>query len=224
MSFGGGTINPNSKMYKLTVSERLGRTSSKEQYAFLFNTEVATLLETYQYEDKEDDFERPPYSAVFNIQAPGSASPTMYFFTGVHITPQDAASEIDKLVDVYDTMLNDKKLSSVARGALLERWVMMGDFNADCRYLPKNKFNSIRLWTEPRFTWLINDIDTTVAPSHCTYDRIVVTTKLVQDGLYVHDSANAFNYRDAFVPDYLKTENDVKAVSDHWPVYMQIIA
>lgn len=224
-SFGGGArgIDSRLQLYDIALSERLGRTSSKEQYAFLFNKRVATLVETYQFDDsKTDYFERPPYSAVFDLRASPGSTPTRYFFTGVHITPQAVAQEVDNLVDVYETMLGDSKLSVKSRAALRERWVMMGDFNADCRYLPKSKLPTIRLWTQKRFSWLIQDVDTTVAPSSCTYDRIVVTTTIVNSGLFVPGSADAFNYRKAYHPKYLPTEDDVKAVSDHWPVHVSL--
>ena len=51
--------------------------------------------------------------------------------------------------------------------------MFLGDFNADCSYLPKKNRPSVRLLTDARFTWLIGDEqDTTVREStHCAYDR-----------------------------------------------------
>jgi len=51
-----------SKPYTMVLSERVGRTSSKEQYIF-FNRESISgvkLIDYYLYNDLEDYFERPP--------------------------------------------------------------------------------------------------------------------------------------------------------------------
>ena len=48
----------------------------------------------------------------------------------------------------------------------------MGDFNADCSYVSKSEWPSVRLRTDSRFQWLIGDgIDTTTKATHCAYDR-----------------------------------------------------
>ncbi len=51
-----------SNPYSMVLSERAGRTSSKEQYIF-FNRESTSgvkLVNYYLYDDSEDYFERPP--------------------------------------------------------------------------------------------------------------------------------------------------------------------
>ena len=51
-----------SKPYTMTLSERVGRSSSKEQYIF-FNresTSAVKLIDYYLYVDSNDYFERPP--------------------------------------------------------------------------------------------------------------------------------------------------------------------
>ena len=51
--------------------------------------------------------------------------------------------------------------------------MLLGDFNADCSYLPKKNRKNVRLLTDARFNWLIgDDRDTTVREStDCAYDR-----------------------------------------------------
>jgi len=41
-----------------------GRTSSKEQYAYVYRMDRVRVVETYQYDDTNDWFERAPYSVV----------------------------------------------------------------------------------------------------------------------------------------------------------------
>ncbi len=47
--------------YDYIIGPRLGRTSSKEQYAFIYNTETIVAGEVYTYDDSEKDlFHREP--------------------------------------------------------------------------------------------------------------------------------------------------------------------
>ena len=48
--------------YDFQLSDRLGRTSSKEQYAFLYNPQKVKFIKTLQYNDVNDWFERPPFT------------------------------------------------------------------------------------------------------------------------------------------------------------------
>ena len=60
--------------YNLTISERLGRTNSKEQYAFLYRMSTVEILSTYQFEDPMDVFEREPYTVHFRSKINGEIS------------------------------------------------------------------------------------------------------------------------------------------------------
>ena len=49
----------------------------------------------------------------------------------------------------------------------------MGNFNADCSYVTSSEWPSIRLWSDDRFNWLVdNDFDTTTTDTCCAYDRL----------------------------------------------------
>ena len=81
---------------------------------------------------------------------------------GIHTAPTDAPTEIDHLVDVYD----DAVTKTGTKDAII-----MGDFNAGCTYI--NDWSTIRLATDRRFYWLINDVtDTTSKSTECAYDRL----------------------------------------------------
>ncbi|KAF3846983.1 hypothetical protein F7725_004061 [Dissostichus mawsoni] len=57
--------------------------------------------------------------------------------------------------------------------------MVLGDFNADGKYVKAVDRKKIRLLNNNDFHWLIADgVDTTVAKSSDTYDRIVVTTEM----------------------------------------------
>ena len=61
---------------------------------------------------------------------------------------------------------------------MFQDFIIAGDLNADCNYVSKSKWESIRLRTEERFQWLIKDgIDTTIYASECAYDRYLQNEK-----------------------------------------------
>ena len=84
-------------------------------------------------------------------------------FVAIHTKPDDAVSEVDKLVDVYDDVIKRWKIKNI---------VIMGDFNAACNYVRDTEWKNIRLANDKRFWWLIDDCqDTTLKGSRCAYDR-----------------------------------------------------
>ena len=84
-------------------------------------------------------------------------------FIAIHTKPDDAASETDNLVDVYDDAVKRWKINNI---------VIMGDLNAACSYVRDKEWGNIRLANDKRFWWLIDDCqDTTVQGSRCAYDR-----------------------------------------------------
>ena len=190
--------------YELVLSNRLGRTSSQEQYAYFYRIDTLTLLSHYHYDDGEepdsDTFQREPFVVRFRAET-GSLDFTLI---GVHTSPDDAEEEIDSLVDVYDDMQG--------------RWneedaMIIGDFNADCSYVSQTDQNSIRLWTDERFTWWIDDdTDTTTSSTDCAYDRIVTSTGLT--GHVVANSSRVLHFDQV----YELSDSLTQAISDHYPI------
>ncbi|XP_025050641.1 deoxyribonuclease gamma-like [Alligator sinensis] len=90
------------KEFKYVISERLGRKTYKEQYAFIYRPKLVSVKQTYQYPDRqpgdEDAFSREPFVVWF--QAPRSAV-TDFVIIPQHTTPETAVREIDELYDVY---------------------------------------------------------------------------------------------------------------------------
>ena len=62
--------------------------------------------------------------------------------------------------------------SSFHKKIISDNIILMGDFNADCSYVPKTKLKKLALRSKG-FHWLIPDEwDTTVASTNCAYDRL----------------------------------------------------
>ncbi|NXM92742.1 DNAS1 protein, partial [Oenanthe oenanthe] len=194
--------------YSFLVSIPLGRTSYKEQYLFIYRSDMVSVLGSYYYDDGcepcgNDTFSREPFIVKFS-------SPTTqvqeFVLVPLHSEPSHAAQEIDALYDVYTDVINKWGTNDI---------ILLGDFNADCSYVTSSQWPSIRLRSLRACEWLIPDsADTTVADTtDCAYDRIVACgTALRQD--IEPGSATVNNFEKKF---HLQIK-DALAVSDHFPV------
>jgi endonuclease/exonuclease/phosphatase family metal-dependent hydrolase len=189
--------------YSFISSERLGRTTSKEAYAYVYNTETVQFIQgsDYVYNDVNDVFEREPYIASFKI---GSFD---FMLVGIHTKPDDAYNEIGNLTLVVSSIQaakpNEKDI------------IVMGDFNADGTYFDED--DTSNLFKASEYKWLIrNDMDTMVKTDY-TYDRIVVL-----DATFNHEydanTAQVFYFDQVYG---LNNQTFVSEVSDHYPVFAQ---
>ena len=85
--------------YDFVVSDRLGRTSSKEQYAYLYNTQTMQQIGSpYTYPDSNDMFQREPYVAEFKARN-GNFD---FVLITIHTDPDTATQEINYLPAVVE--------------------------------------------------------------------------------------------------------------------------
>ena len=187
--------------YSFIESERLGRTSSKEAYAYIYNTETVQFIQgsDYVYNDVNDVFEREPYIACFK------AGNFDFVLVGIHTKPDDAYREIGNLTLV---------VSSIQNASPNEKdIVVMGDFNADGSYFDEDDTSNPLKASE--FNWVItNDMDTMVKTDY-TYDRIVVLDTTLNHE-YDVVSAQVFYFDKVYG---LNNQTFVGEVSDHYPVF-----
>jgi len=147
--------------YDLIVSERLGTTSSKEQYGVFYRKNMFNrVIKLSEAETTLTNlFERPPMETIFQKD-----NLTLFFWTE-HTKPEAAQNEIKQLYNVSSRL----------------RTVITGDLNADCSY----SSNVDAIFSG--FQSAIKDnIDTTVSPNtDCAYDRIYVSNdlKLISSGV-----------------------------------------
>ncbi|XP_073448332.1 deoxyribonuclease gamma [Aquarana catesbeiana] len=197
--------------FNFIISERLGRSMSKEQYAFIYRKNVVTVIDFYQYKDQQegdvDVFSREPFIVWFKSL---NTEVKDFVIIPQHTVPENAVREIDELYDVY---------LEVRQKWITENIIFMGDFNAGCSYVPKKYWKNIRLRTNPEFVWLLGDkTDTTVrSKTSCAYDRIVLHGKDLISSV-IPDSATVFDFMRA----YRLTEEQALEVSDHYPVEFQL--
>ena len=205
-------VSPSNVSYQLQISDRLGRTTSKEQYGFIYNPAKINFVKTLQYYDANNWFERPPFVFVFEIN---SFKDQQFAICGCHIKPEDAVNEISHLRDVFDFYSNETFTNNT---------ILAGDYNAGCSYVSTSAWSNVTLRTDTRFSWLISDTtDTTVAVSSCPYDRFVVlktmADKTIATGAkFEIRNVGTFTFDSAYG---LPTQN-ATLVSDHYPIEMVI--
>ncbi|XP_072020775.1 deoxyribonuclease-1-like [Amphiura filiformis] len=200
---------PACEQYGLVVSERLGRSSSKEQYAYFYKESKVEVIEEYVFDDVDDIFEREPYVVRFRSSV---AAVQDFAMIGCHIKPDDAINEMNNLVMVYDDFLtrNYNELEDV---------IFAGDFNADCGYVGPTKWDQVTFRSDERFVWLIeDDVDTTVALSECAYDRFVIAGESMAQA-YVPGSADVYYFDSAHGLEH----EEAKEVSDHYPIHLDLL-
>uniref|UniRef100_A0A8C5S475 Deoxyribonuclease 1 like 2 n=1 Tax=Laticauda laticaudata TaxID=8630 RepID=A0A8C5S475_LATLA len=202
----GERLNRASKhSYDYVISESLGRENYKEMYLFLYRTQSFSLVDQYQYPNPDSIFSRPPFIVKFAA----SDSKNKLVLVPLHTSPSEAVAEIDALYDVYLKMIDKWQTDNI---------MFLGDFNADCSYVGRKDWSSVRLRTSEVFKWLISDdTDTTVGNSDCAYDRIVVSGLKLRKWI-VPKSAKVFDFQRAFK----LSQEEALAVSDHFPVEVEL--
>jgi len=112
-------LNAEGGRYDFVLGERQGRTSSKEQYAFVFDTRTIEVdpLAVYSILDRDDLLHRgPPPESAFT-----------FTLINVHTDPDETGTELDALDDVYRSVRND------GRGE--DDIILLGDLNVDEEHL-----------------------------------------------------------------------------------------
>lgn len=194
--------NGNPYNYNYVVSDRLGRSTSKEQYAYIYDKNTVYAASeplVYPEPDGTDPFEREPYMVTFRSNS-GTFDAV---FILIHTKPDDAGNEIDELDDVIQyakTIYKDQ-----------ENYIVMGDFNADGSYFNESGDSALK---SDEYVWLIGNDEVTTTKTNNTYDRIVITKSLAP---YFTNSSGVFNYS----AEYGLNETQTYDVSDHYPVYAE---
>jgi len=198
-------INSTGRRYSHVIGPRLGRTDSKEQYAFIFDTQTLEIdrNSVYTVGDPDDLIHRDPFVASF--RARGAPPDQAFTFTliDVHTDPDEvnthhAGNEIDALAQVYRAVQND------GRGE--DDIILLGDLNADERHFGLLK-------SLPNITWVISGVTTNTKGTH-TYDNILfdrAATTEFTGRAGVFDLIRQFNL----------SQDQALQVSDHFPVWAE---
>jgi len=189
--------------YSFVRSDRLGRTTSKEAYAYIYNTETVQFIQgsDYVFNDVDDVFEREPYIASFKI---GNFD---FVLVGIHTKPDDAYNEIGNLTLVVSSIQTSKPEEKDI--------IVMGDFNADGSYFDESATSNP--FKASQYHWLITDNMDTMVKTDYTYDRIVILDTTLSHE-YDAGTAQVFYFDQIYG---LNNQTFVGEISDHYPVFAQ---
>ncbi|KAL3859378.1 hypothetical protein ACJMK2_009601 [Sinanodonta woodiana] len=195
--------------FTMKISEKLGRSTSKEQYAFLYRTtSEISIKSSYVYNDDTNDvFEREPFVVHFEST---KTDVKQFALVGIHVKPRDAVNEISALSDVIKEVTSHLKETNI---------IIMGDLNADCSYVPKSAWARIPLRQDTKVMWPIGeDIDTTTGTTDCAYDRFIISGNKIRKST-VEGSVRVFH----FDTEYNLSDTEALDVSDHYPIELELI-
>jgi endonuclease/exonuclease/phosphatase family metal-dependent hydrolase len=95
----------NQRQYAYVIGQRLGRSDSTEQYAYIYNTATIELNPqvVFTMQDPQDLLHREPFVAMFRTRAPPEQAFT-FVLMNVHTDPDLARKEMDVLADAYEAI------------------------------------------------------------------------------------------------------------------------
>ena len=121
-----------------------------------------------------------------------------------HVAPGDALKEISYIPNLFDYFYSLFKDPDI---------IIVGDFNADGSYFNENLLTQI--FPSDKFSIIIdNSLDTTVSQGQNTYDRIIISSSVLEDftgkyGVYIFE--DHYNFVELAI--------QPKQISDHYPVW-----
>ncbi len=193
-------VNADGARYDYVIGPRLGRSSSKEQYAYVFNQASleADRDAIYTVEDTDDRLHREPLVAAFRARGPPAERAFTFTLVNIHVDPDETETELAALDDVLRAVQAD------GRGE--DDIILLGDLNVDDRHLGE-------LGMMPGIGWAISGIATNTRGTR-TYDNIVY-----------HAFATSERTGRAGVLDVMRefnlTMQETLSISDHLPVWIE---
>lgn len=191
-------VNAAGARYEYVLGPRLGRTSSKEQYAFLFDSETIEIdrQATYTVEDPYDRMHREPLVTLFRARGANPDEAFTFKLVNVHVDPDLVEEEMNALDDVYRAVLMD--------GDQEDDIILIGDFNTG-----ENAY--YQLGEISGMTWALSGVTTNTAGTKA-YDNLIFHQRNTSEFIGragVIDMVRTFNL----------TTPEAVEVSDHLPVW-----
>lgn len=196
-------INATGRKYDYVIGPRLGRSVSKEQYAYVFDMATIEVDRTQMYTiaDPDDLIHREPLVGWFRVRGPEPAQAFTFSLVNIHTDPDEAEEEVDVLADVYRVVRND--------GRQEDDVIVLGDLNVDDRKLG-------RLGQISGMSWVISGVPTNTRGTS-QYDNIVFQSQATAE---FTGRGGVFD----FLREYNLTSEEALEVSDHMPVWAEFTA
>jgi endonuclease/exonuclease/phosphatase family metal-dependent hydrolase len=193
-------INAAGRHYDCVVGPRIGRTVSKEQYAFVFDRETVEVdrSQLYTVDDPDDLLHREPLVGWFRVRGPPPHEAFTFTLINIHTDPDETKQELNVLDDVLLAVRND------GRGE--DDVIVLGDLNVDDHHLGQ-------LGQVSQISWAISGIPTNTRGTKL-YDNIIF-----QRHATVEFTGNAGVYD--VIREYNLTMDQALEISDHLPVWAE---
>jgi endonuclease/exonuclease/phosphatase family metal-dependent hydrolase len=195
-------LNAEGAKYDFVIGPRLGRTTSKEQYAFVFNAERIEVQRdsVYTVDDPQDLLHREPLVAHFRVRGPPRQQAFSFTLVNIHTDPDETAQELDALAEVF---------VAVQQAGQEDDVILLGDLNVSDRRLGRlGQLPGIL----PVFTGTTTNTRRDKMYDNILFNRQATTEYTGRSG--VLDLRNEFGL----------SEQAALEVSDHFPVWAEFSA
>lgn len=197
-------VNADGSRYDFLIGPRLGRTNSKEQYAFVYDTarveydptSVGTMA------DPSDLLHREPFVARFRARTSMPDRSFTFWLVNVHTDPDEVASEVAVLAGAFQAMQRARPDEDDV--------LLLGDLNASETQLGA-------LGRLPRMNWVVRGGALTNTRQTKAYDNVLM------DGYATSEYTGRWGVYD-FERTFGLTRDQALKVSDHLPVWAEFSA
>ncbi len=196
-------INSQGARYDYLIGPRLGRSVSKEQYAYIYDTStvVSSTDAMYTIEDNADLLHREPLVARFVTRVPPNVRPFTFSIVNIHTDPDEVKLELPVMHTVLKGIREFEYVS-----AREDDVILLGDLNA-----APHQFGT--LGQIPGIYWTV-DGEPTNTIRKSTWDNIIFDRGLT----------NEFTGRSGVLDlcDMFKIKTDqALLISDHLPIWAE---
>jgi endonuclease/exonuclease/phosphatase family metal-dependent hydrolase len=152
-------VNADGSRYQYVIGPRLGRTVSKEQYTFIYDTTRIELdpssVDTLP--NPGGKFHRPPLRARFRVRTTPPEAAFSFWLVDIHTDPDEVPQEVDALADAFVSMRSLRPDEDDV--------IVLGDLNAG-----PPQFGRIR--QIPGIGWAVSGVTTNTRRTK-TYDNLI---------------------------------------------------
>ena len=196
-------INSQGARYDYLIGPRLGRSVSKEQYTYIYDTStvVSSMDAMYTIEDNADLLHREPLVARFVTRVPPNFRPFSFTLVNIHTDPDEVKDELPVMHTVLKGIREFEYVS-----AREDDVILMGDLNAN-----PQQFGPLR--QVPGIYWTV-DSEPTNTIRKSIWDNIIFDRGLTNEFTGrsgVLDLCEMFN---------IKLEEALR-ISDHLPIWAE---
>ena len=152
-------INADGSRYQFVIGPRLGRTASKEQYTFIYDSNRIELdpSSVGTLPNPGDKFHRPPLRARFRVRTNPPEAGFSFWLVDIHTDPDEVPQEVDALADAFVSMRSFRPDEDDV--------IVLGDLNAG-----PPQFGRIK--QIPGIGWAVSGVTTNTRRSK-TYDNLI---------------------------------------------------